>query len=208
MTGLPWYEDKGARFMHLGLSYSHQFRNNDIDSPVRLRSRPESRITDQRLVDTGNLLSNEGDRIGFEFATVFGPFSLQGEYLLALESGKDNFNFWGYYLYGTYFVTGEIRKYNMTNGTFSEVKPKRGFHPLKGEWGAWEIGLRFSYLDLNDQDIRGGKERNFTAGVNWYFSPKNRCMFNYIRANIEDRETPFVHDGNAEIFQIRFQIVF
>lgn len=180
VTGLPWYEDKGARFMHLGLSYSHKFRNNDIDSPVILWSRPESRITDQRLVDTGKLLSDEGDRIGFEFAKVLGSLSFQGEYLLGVENGMDDLNFWGYYLHGSYFVTGEIRKYNMTNGTFSGVKPKPSFHPLKGEWGAWEIGLRYSYLDLNDQDIRGGKERNVTTGLNWYFRPKNRLMFNYI----------------------------
>ena len=60
VTGLPWYEDKGARFMHLGLSYSHKFRNNDIDSPVILWSRPESRITDQRLVDTGSCCLTKG----------------------------------------------------------------------------------------------------------------------------------------------------
>ena len=34
-------------------------------------------------------------------------------------------------------------------------------------------------------------------------------MFNYIRANVEDRETPQpVDDGSADIFQVRFQFEF
>ena len=34
-------------------------------------------------------------------------------------------------------------------------------------------------------------------------------MFNYIRANVEDRETlPPFNDGSADIFQVRFQFDF
>jgi phosphate-selective porin OprO/OprP len=71
-----------------------------------------------------------------------------------------------------------------------------------------EVGLRFSYLDLNDGDIKGGREKNFTAGLNWYLNPNVRLMFNYIRANVEDRAGPPVNDGTANIFQGRFQIHF
>jgi phosphate-selective porin OprO/OprP len=205
VTGLPWYEDNGSKFIHLGLSYSHRFRNNDFDSPIRIRSRPESRITDQRLVDTGKLPSDEGDGIGFEFASVLGSLSFQGEYLIALEKGMDDINFWGYYLYGSYFLTGERRIYKRTAGTFSGVSTFNPFDPEKGNWGAWEIGLRYSFLDLNDKDIGGGKERNITLGLNWYFTPKIRFMLNYIRATIKDRDKPFVQDAKADIFQIRFQ---
>jgi phosphate-selective porin OprO/OprP len=208
ITGLPYYVDKGKIFLHLGLSYSRQFRNNDTDSDVKFRTRPESRITDQRLVDTGKLLTDRGDRIGIEFAKVLGPLSIQAEYLLALENGSVDLNFQGYYLYCSYFITGEIHRYKMANGTFTGVVPINNFHPLKGEWGALELGLRHSYLDLNDGNIKGGKERNITAGLNWYLSSKNRFMFNYIRANLEDRDTPFIDDGSADIFQVRFQFAY
>jgi phosphate-selective porin OprO/OprP len=62
---------------------------------------------------------------------------------------------------------------------------------------------------LNSGAIRGGKEFDFTAGLNWYLNKKTRFMFNYIRAKVEDRETqPAVEEGSADIFQARFQIEF
>jgi phosphate-selective porin len=72
--------------------------------------------------------------------------------------------------------------------------------------GAWELALRFSYVDLNDGNIRGGKERNCTIGINWYTRGKQRSMINYIRGGVEDRMNPFVDDVSADIFQIRFQV--
>ena len=86
--------------------------------------------------------------------------------------------------------------------------PKHNFHPLRREWGAWELGLRYSYIDLNDEDIRGGEERNLTLGLNWYLNTKVRLMFNYIRAEVDDRADPAVDDGTVDILQARFQIAF
>ena len=78
-----------------------------------------------------------------------------------------------------------------------------------GGWGALEVALRFSYVDLNGGSIRGGREYDLTAGLNWYLSEKTRFMLNYIRAKAKDRETPPpVEGGTADIFQVRFQIIF
>jgi len=139
---------------------------------------------------------------------VRGPLSLQGEYHHVIVYESDDLNFWGYYLYGSYFLTGENRRYNKSNGTFTRIEPKHNFRPFKGGWGAWELGLRYSYLDLNSGGIKGGKETNFTVGLNWYLHPKMRFMFNYIRANVEDRDDPSINDGTADIFASRFQVVF
>jgi phosphate-selective porin OprO/OprP len=210
VTGLPRYEDGGKKLLHLGLSYSHGVR--DKSTEVKLRARPESYLKDDRLVDTGNLLMNRVDLINTEFAMVLGPFSLQGEYYHAFTGASEvgNLRFWGGYLQASYFLTGEHRSYDAANGVFSRIKPKNDFHPLKGKWGAWEVAARLSYLDLNDGgDIKGGQETNLTFGLNWYFNPNLRLMFNYIRAQVEDRRTdPPVDKGNANIFQARFQINF
>jgi phosphate-selective porin OprO/OprP len=209
ITGLPLYAENGKKLIHLGLSYGHLFRDeNRGDSNLRISTRPETRITDELLVDTGDLLIDGGERIGGEFAVVRGPLSFQGEYLYAIAYEEGNLNFWGYYLYGSYFLTGENRRYNRSNGTFTRTEPKHNFRPFKGGWGAWELGLRYSYLDLNSGDIKGGKETNFTVGLNWYLHPKIRFMFNYIRANVEDRDDPSINDGTADIFASRFQVVF
>jgi len=210
ITGLPLYEENGKKLLHLGLSYSHQFRGSkDVGS--RLRTRPESRLTDDRLVDTGEFFTDSADLINAEFAIVNGPLSFQGEYFHVFEDADalGNPNFWGFYLFGSYFITGEHRNYGRQSGTFYRLEPKHKFHPLKGEWGAWELTSRFSYIDLNSAAIRGGKEFDFTAGLNWYLNKKARFMFNYIRAKVKDREIPpAVEDGSADIFQARFQIEF
>ena len=81
---------------------------------------------------------------------------------------------------------------------------------MDGGPGAWELALRWSWLDLNDEDVRGGEETNYTLGVNWYLNPNYRLMFNYIYTDVEDRggvEDGF-QDGSANIFAMRFQVDF
>lgn len=209
VTGLPWFGEEGKPLLHLGLSYSHGVRNDENDDDrIQFRARPESRITDERLVDTGLFFADSDDLINPEFAIVLGPLSLQGEYFHAFVDAEDNLEFWGYYVYGSFFITGENRKYNTSNGVFSRVRPKRNFRPFKGGWGAWELGLRYSHIDLNDKDISGGRERNLTAGLNWYLNPNFRLTLNYIRANVKDRAKAQVDSGRAHILQSRFQIAF
>jgi phosphate-selective porin OprO/OprP len=211
ITGVPWYKDGGAKFVHLGFSYSHQFRDDtDSDARVRFRTRPESRLTDENLVDTGKFFADGVDLIGCEAGLVSGPLSFQAEYIRAMtDSDKERDpEFWGWYFYGSYFLTGERREYVRSRGTFTPETPKHGFRPRRRNWGAWEVALRYSFLDLNDKGIAGGEEQNLTMGLNWYFTQKYRVMFNYVQAEVEDRANPLVDDGSANIFQSRFQISF
>ncbi len=210
VTGLPWYEGKGKKLLHLGLSYSHQFRGIE-DFTIQLRTRPESRLTDDRLVDTDEFFIDGGDLINPEFAFVSGPLSFQGEYfhVFADADALGDPDFWGFYLYGSYYITGEYRRYDRLTGIFSRPEPKHNFRPRQREWGAWELASRISYIDLNSMEIRGGEEFNFTAGLNWYLSKKTRLMINYIHARVNDRETPpRVDKSHADILQARFQIGF
>ena len=210
-TMVPWYKDFGRRLFHLGFNYSHFFADTNSPEPnLQYRSRPETRITDIRLVDTGELFAQGADYFGAELATILGPLSFQGEYILTLTDipqARDPY-FWGFYLYGSYFLTGENRNYNVTNGKFSQVRPNDAFHFRKGGTGAWELASRFSFLDLNDELVRGGKEWNFTAGINWYPTRKTRFTINYIHARVKDRLDPLIKKGDADILQARFQIVF
>ena len=212
VTYLPWYEEEGRRLLHLGLSYTHKVQDQiDPDFRVGLRTRPESRLTDDRLVNTDEFLAKSADLFNPELAMVSGPLSFQGEYFHSFHNADalGDPQFWGFYLYGSYFITGEHRNYGRPSGTFFRTEPKRKFNPRQGRWGAWEVAARFSFIDLNDEAIRGGKEANFTAGLNWYLNKKTRFMFNYINALVKDRETPpAVDSGRAHIFQARFQIEF
>lgn len=205
LTGVPYYEDDGRRLLHLGLGLSHQFRDEG-ETTIRYRSRPESHLGSARLVDTGAIDVDSADLINPEVAVVWGPVSLQGEYFFASldASDADDPSFQGAYVYGSWFITGENRSYSRSSGRFGRVTPNSSF--ADGGIGAWEVGARWSWVDLNDEDISGGEQNNFTLGLNWYATSNYRVMLNYVYADVEDFGT--AEDGNANIFQARFQVDF
>ncbi|MGH8525179.1 MAG: OprO/OprP family phosphate-selective porin, partial [Gammaproteobacteria bacterium] len=143
-------------------------------------------------------------RAGAEAALVWGPFSLQGEYIwthLDRDSGLSDPAFDGYYVYGSWFLTGESRPYDNEKGRFTGVLPKSIVG--KGGYGAWEVALRYSDVDLNDEDIEGGEEDNLTVGLNWYPTRNIRFMANYIHANSERQRV----EDDPHVFQIRTQFI-
>jgi phosphate-selective porin OprO/OprP len=211
VTKLLRYEGQGERLLHVGASLLYGAR--DVASrgaDVRFASRPESRITDERLIDTGTLSADRVTTVQGEAAMVDGPLSFQGEYFHTFVATEDQGspNFWGFYTYASYFLTGEHRVYNQTTGAFDRIYPNRDFRFRKEGWGAWETGLRISYADLSSKDVEGGKELNVTAGLNWYLNRNGRFMFNYIFAYVRDREDPSVDGGVANLLQVRFQVAF
>ena len=207
VTYLPWYVDDGSRLLHLGLSYSSQFRSEG-NTAVRYRTRPETHISDAYLVDTGAIPADGVSLINPEISVAIGSLSFQGEYIHSFVDSNtaDDPEFSGYYIEAGYFFTGEHRNYNRKNGYYSMVKPIQNFHPAQNKWGGWQMALRYSSVDLNDKDISGGEESDFTVGLNWYLNPNVRFMLNYIYADMEDRVG--VADGSVNIYQGRFQIEF
>jgi phosphate-selective porin OprO/OprP len=117
---------------------------------------------------------------------------------------RGDVGFHAFYLQASYVLTGEHRTYRMGKGVFGPIVPDRPFGLRKG-WrgpGAWEVAARISTIDLDDAFIRGGRETNYSLGINWYANPYVRMSANYIHADI-DREGV---DDSANIFQVRFQL--
>ncbi len=202
VTGLPWYEEHGRKLVHLGLSYSHRFRNNDN---VRFSMRPEVNLTPM-FVNTQDISSDGVDLINPELAMVYGPFSAQAEYTKTFVStpvGK-NFDFSGYYVEAAYVLTGEHREYRENTGAFNGITPKHNFDG-QGGWGALEVALRYSSLDLDDATVRGGKLRGINTGVSWYLNPNVRILANY---SISDGRTGRKTFGDMSAFQVRAQVTF
>ncbi|MBW8051589.1 MAG: hypothetical protein FVQ77_14875 [Cytophagales bacterium] len=202
LTGLPIYNTEKKQLLHLGLAYS--YRNPDANE-YYIKSKPESHLANELLntdtisnVDIINLFQTEA-------ALVMGPFSLQGEFVSSVvKTNTDtlaiNYTFAGYYAYVSYFLTGESRQYSTSLSAFSRVSPKKNFGS-DGGLGAWEIGLRYSILDLDDKTIKGGTLNCITIGLNWYLNPSTRFMANYVLAQLNDV-------GSASIVQFRFHVDF
>ena len=122
--------------------------------------------------------------------------------------GCTDASLWGAYGQVAWFVTGEHRKYSPKYGNFGRTQLKSTFDPAEGTWGAFELAARVSYLDLNDQGIRGGRLFDVTGGANWYLWPNVRVMANYIQSILRDRGTATPGAGDGDIFEMRFQFDF
>src|SRR5262245_10799549 len=209
VTGLPIWADDGAHLLHLGFDYLHRFRGQSVS----FSQRPESFLADN-FVNTASINANGTNVFDVELAYVRGPLAIQSEYTNALVDGdqnQDNLDFWGVYGQVSYFLTGEHKAYEQDYGCFGRIRPKNNFNPAEGGWGAWEIAARVSYLDLDDENVNGGKLLDVLAGINWYLFPNARIMLNYIHAHLTDRRAPapaFSMGGRGNILQTRFQIGF
>jgi phosphate-selective porin OprO/OprP len=203
-TTLAFNNKEKNQLLHLGIGYSH--RNPDTNE-FRITSKPEAHLSSVKYISTGTISNVKSiNLINFETVFIAGPFSFQGEYLTAKVNKQNtllanNYNFSSYYGQISYFLTGEHKKYKSSYAGLDRVHPIKNYGGEKNGSGAWEVALRFSNSDLNDTTILGGEQSDVTLGLNWYLNPSTRVMFNNVWANIKDT-------GNANVFQVRFQIDF
>lgn len=204
ITALPLYTQDGRTWWNVGLSASH--RTPSADS-VRFRARPESQIA-PFFADTGALAAEQTRLIGVETAANRGAVSIQAEAVRAevdaLESESipaGTRSFQGFYVYGSWMLTGEARPFLRRTATLGRILPNRPFAPAERGFGAWEVAARYSELDLNDGPVTGGKLSTLTLGLNAYLTPNSRLSWNWVRADVEAY-------GEADIFQMRVYVDF
>jgi phosphate-selective porin OprO/OprP len=196
VSGVPWRDEEKGRMLHLGVAYKLEVGEFD----QRYASRPETDWGDQ-WIGTGEIPSDGSHLLGIELAGVWKPISFQAELLSSWvsQSAGPTLNFWGAYGQLSYFLTGEQRHYLETRRVFGRVRLNQDFSLRNRTWGAFELAARYSYLDLDDGAIRGGRLSDITFGVNWYFQSNLRVMFNYTRARLNGAD-------NGNIVGTRFQI--
>ncbi len=209
--------DDESQLLHTGFGFS--FGDPSMDM-VRYRSQPEFFVGEAGgaplvpagmptnvppFVDTGLIATDNFRIVNAEVAATFGSLYTQSElYLTSVEQlGLGEVNFSGAYAQAGYFLTGEVRPYNRTAATYGRLKPHCNFgtHGC----GAWEVAARWSYLDLNDANIMGGRLNDVTFGVNWYLNPNTKFQLNYIRACLDN---PMFGESEADIVALRGQVDF
>ncbi len=194
--------------LHLGVGVDELLQasntGNGTAGVLSLSDQPELRIDPTTLVNTGTLgtLANPvtgGYVLDFETAATYGPLFWQGEYYRYQvdRRGLANANFEGGYGQVSWTLTGESHAYNPQAASYFRIIPKHPFSLARGEWGAWEIAARASYVDLNSNFISGtalsaypaavdgGLQRSYSLGVNWYPNDLVRFLLDYNRLDYD-----------------------
>lgn len=209
LTGLLVYDDgeesdsDGFRLLHVGGALSQRTPPNDtIDfsprtgsSLLTVEDNPGSPYLPSLVIS-----SNSYQLYNLQAASVNGPFSLQWEWLatsIQQTNGGPIF-IHGTYVYGSYFLTGEHRGYDFSRGAFGQVdvlRPlTRSRRNLDRGFGAIELGVRFSYFNMNSPnlplDVNGAPAQTvlyeLTTGLNWYLNSNLRLMFDYTAGMPDD----------------------
>jgi phosphate-selective porin OprO/OprP len=189
---------KNRGVLHIALQARYAESNG---GELQYRSKPEAYQAQAYAIDTGRFAAKSANAFGFETYYRPGPLMFGMEYFFtrakAPESGDPIFH--GGEVLVAHILTGETRPYNAKGAFFDRISPSRPV--FRGGPGAWELVGRFSYSDMDDKSIHGGKFWRITPMVNWHMSDNIRLEFVYGYGSL-DR---FNLVGKTQFFQSRFQ---
>jgi len=179
VTGLLLYEDEGRKVMHLGITGRYAGNDNGTDQ-YRLRAPERSGLSPAWLTyaNTQPFHATGGTQdINIECVNVFGPWTIDAEYdfhwngnawlgssVGTRQTSVGTLFYSGGYVEVLYFLTGEHRAYIREGGIYDRIIPRQDAFWIKGKdgkpnehgLGAWQVGIRYNYLNLNDKGINGG----------------------------------------------------
>ena len=170
LTALPVWGDDGARYLHVGLSVRYY---GAVDDQLRYKGKPASNVSSD-YVDTGKVPGDHAWHSGLEALWSDGPYSLLAEYVRADLRTRDGRNpvLDGYYLTGSWVITGEHRPYDRKAGYARRIQPQ-------GRWGSVELIARYGRVDLDDRSVHGGELDGWWAGVNWWANRRLKMSVGY-----------------------------
>ena len=199
---------------------------------LSLQDEPEIQVDGNALVDTGPLPAKGGGLWGIEATENLRNFYLAAEYYeFGIERDTicggcvivDDPEFSGWYVEGSWMLMGEAKTYQanaMNNGMATYANPLVGrpFSLDGSGWGAWEIAARYSDLELDWERgapgttcpvagcVRGGEQRIFALGLNWYLSDNFRVLLDYMFIHVDKLSGLGVQIGqDVTVVGTRFQ---
>ncbi len=197
---LPFAGPDSNQVLHLATEVRYA---GSEDGFLQFRSKPEAFLAQSFAVDTGKFEADRSTIFGVEAYYLRAPFSGGGEYFfnqVQSTPARDPF-FHGGEVFVAYMFTGETHPYNARSAVFEDVVPHRSL--VDGGPGAWELAVRLSYVDLDDEMIAGGKFLRITPLLNWYPTDTVRFEAAYGYGMLDRMNM----DGGTQFFQLRMQIV-
>jgi phosphate-selective porin OprO and OprP len=195
VTFLPAMSEDGANYLHLGVAVRYYGAVND---ELRYRGRPASNVADY-YVDTGKVAGDHAWNTGLEALWSQGAYSVLAEYMRSDASTRDGSNptLDGYYVTGSWVITGEHRPYDKKAGYARRILPQ-------GRWGAVELIGRYGHVDLQDGSVHGGAMDGWWAGVNWWATRRMKMSIGYGDIDLDRSGL----QGNTKTLLSRFQWIY
>ena len=197
----------GDNNIHLGIAGQYRKPDNATNS-VRFKEKAGNAVQTTNSIDVTVANTDNYTVLGLEAAGNYGPLYVQAEYLdtnVNVSTGQDA-SFDGYYVQGSYMLTGEARSYSIKNGSYGHVKPAKPFKFGTDGIGAWEIGGHYSNTNLNDGAYTGGEMDIIGGIINWYPNNNMRFSANYTSASTDNNAvTP---NDDPKVLTFRSQLNF
>ena len=226
----PFYDPVTNFNVHLGGNFGYVIHPQEATSTaspgvttygITFSDRPELRVDNVTFLNTGAINATSAYSAGIEGAASWGPLMVEGEnFWYGVDRnnpavGVDNPKFSGWYVEGSWVMTGEFHTYNMATASYMRPSPDHPFNPANGDWGAWEIAGRYSDTDLQygigsaiaGDHVFGGIQKIWSAGINFYPNDVLKFMFDFQHVNVDNIGALGV-DGQYDTVEVRTQVSF
>ncbi len=225
-TCVPYYAKDGEKFLHLGGHYIYYQNPNEsgtgFTSPGSARIGGFGRASYWYTVAAAD--ASQYNQGGFEAAWSYGPVTLSSELFAgSFDKGRE---IYGGYVEARWFLTGDCRPYNKKSGGFGNIKTKKNLDCVKEasrstfygggverfvakSLGAWEMYVQWGLTDADRvyrvDNIAGGRTTDTVGGLNWYWNPNTRIMFEYVHS---DGTAQGRYRATDDIFAASFRFYF
>jgi phosphate-selective porin OprO/OprP len=184
------------RVFHIGFSASQSEFN---ERKLKYKTDLNSHVYRGSVIKSKVKNVDKTKRYQSELAMIFGPFSFESEYSTLSANSINDYDFDGWYAQFGYFLTGEHKNYKRKSATFKQVKINNPFEYGDGGYGAVELALRVSGIDLTRDALdKKREELDTTFGVNWYLRDDMRIITNYTTAKIEGKDDEYSIGSRVE----------
>jgi phosphate-selective porin OprO and OprP len=230
-----FYSDENTN-MQIGATAADVLSVAGVGTPgnsryLKFRDRPEEGVSNEYLVEastsgTSGIRSDGASLFGLEAGMNLHNFFLAGEWYefdVDRDASVYDPNFSGWYVEGSWILTGEQRRY-AASGTGNSIavwdgpKVKKPFG--SDGIGALELMGRYSVVDLNWNEgdagdptptggIRGGEQSIVSLGLIWYLNNNLRIMTDYQWVDVDRMDAAGDEMGQElDILQGRVQFKF
>lgn len=164
-------------------------------------------------------VTGDGERIRIspQVAWYVGRLGLMGQYVrsqqqLRIVNGppgvRTTHDAWS--AQASFFLTDDT-------ATFGHVQPRYPVDPSKGQWGAWEVALRYAQINIDpetfaynlaDPGIYAQRAKSTTVGLNWYLNTNVRITSNFVHTDFTGATRAYHAASHEDGLLFRVQLTF